>query len=97
VEILYISTSVSIPHQKLLLKLCAYGIQDDSLQWLSDILIVRKQKVVIDNDASSWCDLKSGVPKGFVLGPVLFAIYVNDLPRVVESLISLFSDGYIIV
>jgi len=47
---------------------------------------------VIGNDTSSWCDVKSGIPKGSVLGPVLFAIYVNDLPQVVESLIALFAD-----
>jgi len=69
----------SVPHQRLLLKLCAYGIQGDLLQWLSDFLIDRKQKVVIGNDTSSWCDVKNGVPQGSVLRPVLFAIYVNNL------------------
>jgi len=44
----------SVPNQRLLLKLCAYEIQGDLLQWLSDFLIGRKQKVVIGNDTSSW-------------------------------------------
>jgi len=79
----------SVPYQRFLLKLCAYGIQGDLLQWLSDFLIGRKQKVMIGNETSSWCDVKSGVPQGSVLGPILFAIYVNYLPQVVECLIAL--------
>jgi len=63
----------------------------DLLQWLSDFLIGRKQKSVIGNDTSSWCDVKSGVPQGSVLGPVLFATDVSDLPQVVESLIAIFA------
>jgi len=80
-----------------LLKLCANGIRGDLLQWLSDFLIGRKQKVGIGNDTSNLCDVKNGVPQGSVMGPALFAIYVNDLPKVVESLIALFADDYIVV
>ena len=40
------------------------GFQGDLLQWLLGFLIGRKQRVVIGNDTSSWCDAKSGVPQG---------------------------------
>jgi len=91
--ILYISTSVKHLTQSHTKDFCSnFVLMGDLLQWLSDFLIGRKQKVVIGNGTSSWYDVKSGVPQGSVLGPVLFAIYVNDLPQVVESLIALFAD-----
>jgi len=88
--ILYISTSVKHLTQPQTKYFCSnLGFK---VQWSSGFLIGRKQKVVIGNDISSWCDVKSGVFQGSVLGPVLFAIYVNNLPQVVESLIALFTD-----
>ena len=52
----------------------------------------RKQRVVINGETSSWCNVLSGVPQGSVLGPLLFNIYVNDIPIQVSSSVLQFAD-----
>ena len=83
----------SVPHQRLLSKLNSYGISGNVLQWIAIFLRDRKQRVVLNGFKSSWTNVLSGVPQGSVLGPLLFLIYINDLPDCIESSsVKIFAD-----
>ena len=79
-------------HEGIIFKLQQNGISDDLLNILSDFLRNRKQRVTLNGQSSSWTDVNAGVPQGSVLGPLLFLIYINDLPDGLSSNAKLFAD-----
>ena len=70
----------------------ANGISGNLLETLIDFLKDRKQRVVLKGQNSSWANIEAGVPQGFILGPLLFLIYINDLPDNLLTNIKLFAD-----
>ena len=81
-----------VPHQRLLHKLRNYGIDGDINSWIEEFLTKRRQRVIVDGEASKYDRVESGVPQGTVLGPLLFLIHINDLPERVKSQVRLFAD-----
>ncbi len=85
-----------VAHNRLLLKLRHCGVHGQTLSWIQDFLLDRSQCVVVDGEQSPPAPVTSGVPQGSVVGPVLFLVYVNDLPDCVSSSVRLFADDTVI-
>ena len=71
----------TLDHHILLKKLNNYGIEGPALDWFSSYLKGRQQYVELDGVSSSFSQLSTGVPQGSILGPLLFLIYMNDIPN----------------
>ena len=88
----------TVPHERFLGKLAHYGIQGRTNSWIRAFLIGRSMSVVVDGESSEPTPILSGVPQGMVLGPLLFLIYINDMPSQVSkgTCIRLFADDWLV-
>lgn len=85
-----------VPHNLLLLKLSALGIPSNIISWIENFLTGRKQFTTANDRQSPLTSVTSGVPQGASLSPLLFLIYINDLPNNIKSKLKLFADDCVI-
>ena len=76
----------------LVFKLEQNGVTGNLLKLFENYLSDREQKVVFNETYSDWGSIKSGVPQGSLLGPLLFLVYINDLEKGIKSSIKFFAD-----
>ena len=69
------------------------GVSGQLLNLLENYLTNRHQRVLLNGQNSAWAPVLAGVPQGSILGPLLFLIYINDLPNGLKANAKLFADG----
>ena len=82
----------TINHEILLKKLVAIGFSDKCMRWFWSYLYERIFFTETENRLSEFGKVSCGVPQGSILGPLLFLIYVNDMPQAVKSNLFLYAD-----
>ena len=78
-------------HDGIIFKLKAYSVEGELLSLLNNYLENREQRVALNGQTSELRKIMSGVSQGSVLGPLLFLIYINDLPDGINSLCEIFA------
>ena len=79
-------------HDGLMYKLKTLGICGNYYGLIHSFLSDRHQRVVLNDQCSKWSHIKTGVPQGSILGPLLFLVYLNDLPEDLTTSAQLFAD-----
>ena len=87
----------TIDHQILLKKMKYLGFSDSTISWFSSYLENRSVIVNIEKSFSEPTTITCGVPQGSILGPVLFLLYVNDMPQAVSCELLLYADDTCLV
>ena len=92
VDILYLDFAKAfdkVPHQRLIMKVKAFGIDGQILEWIKAWLSGRKQRVVLNGKHSNWIDVPCSVCQGSVLGPLLFLMFIDDIDLCLHEITTL--------
>jgi hypothetical protein len=92
----FLKTLDLAPHDRLLTKIAALGVDSRVVAWVREFLLGRMQRFRVGGQLSEEVGVTSGVPQGSILGPLLFLAYVNDIWINTKSTIRLFADDCII-
>ena len=82
----------SVPHERLLTKLGAYGVTGSILKWIRSFLESRLQRVRVGRSISDPLAVLNSISLGNILGPILITIFINDLPELTKSTCKIFAD-----
>ena len=82
-----------VSHTKLIVKMKRYCINSEIVRWVGNWLTGRRQRMLIEGVVSGWEMVRSGVPQGSVLGPVLFVVFIDDIDENIHSTVLKFADN----
>lgn len=83
----------TVNHKILLSKLCTFDFSPDALKWINSYLVNRSQHVRVQSSQSTVLTLATGLSQGSILGPLLFSLYINDLPSVCSDVsVQMYAD-----
>ena len=85
-----------VPHNRLCYKLSLYGIRGSLLLWIKNFLTGRTQQVVVNGHISDHTEVTSGVPQDSVIAPLLFLLYINNLPDNITSTVKIYADDVLL-
>jgi len=74
-----------VPHKRLVKKIASFGLPQQTVRWIEAFLNGRQYRVKVNSKYSNWYQVKSGIPQGSVLSPLMFIMFINDITEVCSN------------